>query len=146
MLTVVAALLVRDNRLLIARRRPGETLAGRWEFPGGKVKKKEEPGAALARELAEEFDIRVKIGAFFGENVHCYDHASVRLWTYWALWLAGEISLSVHDRYRWVRIRDMARFQFSPADVPFVKALAQLSLECRAVLEKTPADVLPRRL
>ncbi len=145
MVTVVAALLVMDDRLFIARRGPGETLAGKWEFPGGKVKGQEKPECALARELAEEFGIRVEIGDFFGENVHHYAHASVKLWAYWAHQLNGDLRLSVHDRYSWVRIPELKGYEFSPADVPIVRALEQQLLEDCGVLRETPADVIPRR-
>ena len=141
---VVAALLVKEDRLLIARRAPGESLAGQWEFPGGKVRAQERPEAALARELDEEFGIRVRTGAFFGESLHHYRHALVRLWAYWARWRTGHIRLSVHDRYAWVGIDDLGRYCFAEADVPFIRALEEQSQRDDSVLKKAPAEVLPR--
>ena len=57
MTIVVAALIERDGRILICRRREDQSHAGKWEFPGGKVEAGETPGAALQRELAEELGI-----------------------------------------------------------------------------------------
>ncbi len=62
---VVAAVVVEDGRLLLARRREGDHLAGHWEFPGGKVDPGETPPAALVRELAEELGVRAETGAPF---------------------------------------------------------------------------------
>ena len=62
---VVAAVVVEDGRLLLARRREGDHLAGLWEFPGGKVDAGETPPAALVRELAEELGVRAEAGAPF---------------------------------------------------------------------------------
>lgn len=60
LLVVAAALVNPDNEILLAQRPPGKRLAGRWEFPGGKVEAGESPEAALARELHEELGITVK--------------------------------------------------------------------------------------
>ena len=73
---VTAAIIVKNEKVLTARRRPGIHLAGYWEFPGGKVKDGEAPEDCLARELQEEFHISTKVGPFFGENL--YDYGSKR--------------------------------------------------------------------
>ncbi|HME05992.1 MAG TPA: NUDIX domain-containing protein, partial [Bryobacteraceae bacterium] len=62
MTVVVAAVIERDNRILIAQRRAGGAHALKWEFPGGKVNAGETPEDALQRELAEELAIRATIG------------------------------------------------------------------------------------
>jgi len=59
LLVVVAAALIREDRVLVAQRPPGKRLAGLWEFPGGKLEQAESPEVALARELAEELAIEV---------------------------------------------------------------------------------------
>src|SRR5579872_6246538 len=59
---VVAAILEREGRILVGRRRPDQPLAGQWEFPGGKVKPSETPRAALARELREELGVQASVG------------------------------------------------------------------------------------
>lgn len=61
LLIVTAAVVLRDGRLLLARRRDGDHMGGRWEFPGGKVHAGEAPAAALARELAEELGVEAAV-------------------------------------------------------------------------------------
>jgi 8-oxo-dGTP diphosphatase len=58
---VTAGIIRRNDSVLLARRPPGERLAGFWEFPGGKVEKGETPEACLARELQEELAIQTRI-------------------------------------------------------------------------------------
>lgn len=58
---VTAAILFRDSKVLIAKRKGGKHLGGKWEFPGGKVEPGETPEECLARELEEEFDIKARI-------------------------------------------------------------------------------------
>jgi mutator protein MutT len=87
---VTAAIIQRKEYVLLARRSPGEKLAGFWEFPGGKVEDGETPEACLARELDEERRITVRIGAKCVESLHQYDHGSFRIVAYFVEWLAGD--------------------------------------------------------
>lgn len=57
---VTAAIILKDNRVLIAQRAPGENLAGKWEFPGGKVEHGETPKECLKREISEELDVDIE--------------------------------------------------------------------------------------
>src|SRR5262245_47197740 len=71
MTTIVAAVIVKDGRVLICQRKAEQEFPFKWEFPGGKVEKGEETTAALRRELKEELDIQAEIGpeiARFGYN------------------------------------------------------------------------------
>ena len=65
---VTAAILIKDNRILIAKRRINDKLAGNWEFPGGTIEYEETPEECLRREMKEEFDIDVTVGEYFGES------------------------------------------------------------------------------
>ncbi len=61
MLQVTAAILIKDNKILIAKRLAGDKLPHKWEFPGGKIETGETPEACLKREMHEEFGIEVRI-------------------------------------------------------------------------------------
>jgi len=63
---VTAAILVKDNKIIIAKRGPGDKLAHKWEFPGGKIETHETPEQCLKREMKEEFDTDVSVGEYLG--------------------------------------------------------------------------------
>ena len=100
---VTAAIIVKNEKVLAARRRPGIHLAGYWEFPGGKVRDGESPEDCLKRELQEELGINTKIGALFGENTYDYGAKVVHLLAYWVEHLSGDFKLIDHDEIRWLK-------------------------------------------
>jgi 8-oxo-dGTP diphosphatase len=120
---VTAAIIVKDKRVLIAQRKSLDKLPDKWEFPGGKVEDNETPEQCLKREMKEEFGIDVSVGEFIGENVYHYDHISIRLLAYRTFWNTGEIKIKAHQKIEWVTIDQICRFDFAPADIPFVKKL-----------------------
>lgn len=123
---VVAAILVHEGRILIARRKEGDPLAHFWEFPGGKVEPGETKEECLRREMREEFQIEVEVQVLFGQSEYCYEHGAIRLWGFWTRWVAGEMCPLVHEEVRWVDARDIKNFVFAPADRPFAEKLATL--------------------
>jgi 8-oxo-dGTP diphosphatase len=123
MATVTAAILVRNGKILIARRPAADRLANKWEFPGGKVEEGETAEACLARELREELGIEAHIGSFLGESCYRYEHASIRLLAFLAYWDTGVLAPMVHDEIRWASLDELEHYDFAPADIPFVKKL-----------------------
>ena len=71
-----------NDRVLIAKRRPGQHLAGMWEFPGGKIEADESPVDALCRELREELGVIVRKPEPLISFVHCYSDRTVKLCVY----------------------------------------------------------------
>ena len=124
---VTAAILEKNGKILIARRKADDRQAGKWEFPGGTIEPNETPQACLRREMQEEFGITVAVGRFFGESVYRYDHGKIRLRAYRASWESGRISLYDHADSRWVLPEQLAEYDFAPADIPFVQ-----KLQCKA--------------
>jgi 8-oxo-dGTP diphosphatase len=120
---VTAAILEKNGRILIAQRKRGDRLAGKWEFPGGKIEPGETPQICLARELKEEFEIDATIGDYLGSHIHRYEHIWIELMAYRAYWVNGAIKMNDHKAYRWVAIGQLRGFDFAPADIPFVKKL-----------------------
>ena len=119
--TVTAAVIQRDGRVLLARRSHGEALGGRWEFPGGKQEPGESLAGCLERELREELSVTVRAGAVFAENIHHYERGAIRLVAIHAELIAGDIALSVHDRFAWVEKSRLLDYDLSPADVPIAR-------------------------
>lgn len=119
---VVTAGILRDleGRVLVARRGPGEKLAGKWEFPGGKQEPNETLQQCLERELHEELGIRVCAGNVIATSDYVYDHGSIRLVALDVNWLSGAMQLRVHDKVAWLQPPDIAGLDLAPADIPIV--------------------------
>lgn len=126
MIDVTAAVLIENGHVLIARRRPGASQAGLWEFPGGKIRPGESPARCLEREIAEELGIRIVVGEFFGESVYAYEDKTIRLLAYRVRRTDGEASANEHAELAWVSVADLTRYRFCPADVPFVEKLQEM--------------------
>jgi len=123
MVRVVAAVVLRDGLIMAARRGPGVRMAGKWEFPGGKVEPGEDDRTALARELMEELAIAVSVGECMGENVHTEERGPFCLVAYRVQILSGEPVLTDHDAIRWLHAEALSTLDWAPADLPFVEAL-----------------------
>ena len=78
---VTAAIIKKDNKFLIAKRKEGH-LANKWEFPGGKLEPNETPEDCLKRELSEEFGIETIIGKYVTKSIHEYPHIKIELIAY----------------------------------------------------------------
>jgi 8-oxo-dGTP diphosphatase len=123
---VTAGIIRKNGSVLLARRSPGEKLAGFWEFPGGKVENGETPEACLAGELKEELGIQTRIGEKFSQNLYQYDHGSFCIVAYFVDWIAGDPRPKVYDRLEWVKNDDLMGYKLLPADIPIAKSLQKL--------------------
>ena len=122
--TVTAAVIERDGRILVAQRRPDDgSLGGLWEFPGGTVEAGETPKDCLRREMAEELGIEVEVGEFINGNIHTYPHMTIELLAFHVTWLEGEMELREHTSVRWVVPDELELFPMPPADGPLVRIL-----------------------
>jgi mutator protein MutT len=126
MIDVTAAVLIENGRVLIARRRPGASQAGLWEFPGGKVGPGESPAQCLKREIREELGIEIAVEEFFGESVYAYEDKTIRLAAYRVRRVSGGLSANDHAEIAWVAPADFGRYRFCPADVPFTEKLQKM--------------------
>ena len=120
---VTAAIIIKDNKVLIAKRALGENLAGKWEFPGGKTEQGETPQECLKREIREELEVNIEVLDFFGESVYAYHSGIIKLMAYWCKWISGEFTLNVHSNLAWVNRQELDLYDFAPADVPLVDML-----------------------
>ena len=120
---VTAAILVKDGKILIAKRKADDRQAGKWEFPGGTIEPNESPETCLKREMQEEFGIEVSVGKFFGESIYHYDHGAIKLLAYLTSFVSGNLALKDHSAFRWVSTEQLSDFDFAPADIPLVEKL-----------------------
>jgi 8-oxo-dGTP diphosphatase len=121
---VVAAAIAHAGRCLIAERGPTMTLAGKWEFPGGKVEPGESPEAALRREIREELGVDIDVAERLGTGSARVGDKVIRLDVYAAFLRGGEPSLSEHSRIAWVSADELSSYDWAEADVPSVPAVA----------------------
>ena len=127
-LVVAAALIDVDNRVLLAQRPAGKSMAGLWEFPGGKVAAGESPEAALVRELREELsiDVQPKCLAPFTFASHAYADFHLLMPLYVCRNWEGEVEPREGQRIQWVRAQRLGEYDMPPADVPLVTMLRDL--------------------
>jgi mutator protein MutT len=128
-ITVIAAVLEKNELIFAARRKPGKHLAGYWEFPGGKLEEGETPEHCLARELHEELGISVKVGDYLGENTHDYGSKVIHLIAYRAALLGGEFELRDHDRMEWLPAHELPQLKWAPADLPFIALISNKGVD-----------------
>lgn len=122
MITVVAALIEKDNKYLIARRSTGsQDVLGKWEFPGGKVEKDETEEHAIEREIKEEFEMDIKAIRFLTNNVCEYPSKTIDLRLYECKYLSGEFHLHVHSEYIFVDKNEIINYDLCPADIPLAE-------------------------
>jgi len=128
LLVAAAALIDPDCRVLIAQRPQGKTLAGLWEFPGGKVEVDERPEAALIRELHEELGISVEeaclapltFASFAYQDFHLLMPLYIcRRWS-------GFVEARENQALKWVLPKDLRVYSMPPADAPLIPALIDL--------------------
>lgn len=124
---VVAALIKKNNNVLIARRSTGdENVLGKWEFPGGKVEPNETEGHAIEREIKEEFELDIKANKYITNNVCEYPTKTVDLRLYECEYISGEFKLHDHSEYKWVNINELLNYDLAPADILLAKYLKEL--------------------
>ena len=122
---VVAALIKKNNDVLIARRSTGdENVLGKWEFPGGKDEPNETEGHAIEREIKEEFELDIKANKYITNNVCEYPTKTVDLRLYECEYISGEFKLHDHSEYKWVNINELLNYDLAPADIPLAKYIS----------------------
>ena len=122
-IVVTAAVVEQDGSFLLTRRLDGTHLAGHWEFPGGKLHAGESLGECLAREIREELDAEVEVGAEILATVHDYPDRSVEL-RFFRCVLKSEPKPTLGQEMRWVALRDLPSVQLPPADDELVRLLS----------------------
>jgi 8-oxo-dGTP diphosphatase len=126
---IVAAVIVTAGRVLACERASPPEVAGRWEFPGGKVEPGETDGQALARECAEELGVRVAVGARVGPDVPLA-HGRAVLRVFAVTLLNGDEPRALeHTAMRWLAADELDTVPWLPADKPIVAELPVLLAE-----------------
>ena len=126
MLIVVAALIKKEDKILLARRSTGDvSVLGKWEFPGGKLNSGETEEQAVEREIFEEFELKVKATKFLTHTIYTDLLKTIDLKLYECQYLDGQICLHDHYEYQWVTKKDLLQFDLAPADLFLVNSIME---------------------
>ena len=113
---VVIGLIWKDGQLLIDQRRPQGLLGGLWEFPGGKIETGETHTHALRREIREELDIEIEVGAAYMQVEHGFTHFTVTLHVYHCRYQTGVPKARDCQQWKWVSPEELQRYAFPAAN------------------------------
>ena len=126
---VVAALIKKEDKILIAKRSTGDKyVLGKWEFPGGKVEKDEDEKVAIEREIKEEFELKIKAEKYITNNICNYPTKVVDLRLYRCKYISGDFKLHDHSEYVWVDANNILDYDLAPADIPLAKYIKENNL------------------
>ena len=127
-LVAACALIDADGRVLLAQRPPGKSMAGLWEFPGGKIEAGERPEDALIRELHEELAITVREPCLAPLTFasHSYPDFHLLMPLYICRRWEGFVRAAENQVIKWVRAEDLRKYQMPPADAPLIPMLRDL--------------------
>jgi 8-oxo-dGTP diphosphatase len=118
----VAAAIIKNQlgQILICQRGAGGDLAYLWEFPGGKLEAGENLKSCLARECLEELAIQIEVGKFLTSTKGVYLDRELEIFFFWAKILKGQVTISVHQAYKWIEAELLEPQDFCPGDIPVV--------------------------
>ena len=122
-INVVAGIFIEGNRVFSARRAPGRSMAGKWEFVGGKIEDGETPEDALIREIREELGVACSVLGHFTTDITVLDELTIVLRCYLASFQSRPLVSSDHDEFKWLAKDELWDIDWAEADKPAVKML-----------------------
>lgn len=126
MIQVVCAVILNDDKILIARRSEKMSLALKWEFPGGKVENGEDKHRALKREIREELDMDISIKKELTPVVHRYPDFELCLYPFLCFSKSRKFKASEHAEILWEDVENLKNYDWAAADVPVVNEVISL--------------------
>lgn len=122
---VTCALIIHQGKVLAAKRSASMDLAGKWEFPGGKLELGEEPRSCLIREIHEELGISISTMEELSPVEFAYTSKTILLIPFTAAWIAGEIELLEHENVGWFGREELISLDWAEADLPILHELIE---------------------
>ncbi len=123
---VVTGLIRKGDKVLVGQRPVGHSLAGQWEFPGGKIEKGETPEQALARELNEELAIDAEIGALKIASTHSYGDTGILILFFEVLFWKGEPKTVHHMELKWIHPSELSSLKIPDANKKILDRLTSV--------------------
>ena len=125
--SVAAAVIYQDGKVFATQRGYGEFKDG-WEFPGGKLQSGETPQEALVREIREELEAVIEVGALIGTIEHDYPAFHLSMKCYWCRLVSGAIVLKEHEASRWLSLENLESVAWLPADLKLLPLIRQAGI------------------
>ena len=121
-INVVAAIIIKDNKIFATQRGYGEFKDG-WEFPGGKVEQGEAPENAIVREIKEELDTTIEVKEYFDTVEYDYPNFHLSMKCYICTVVSGKLELLEHEAAKWLDKDSLDSVAWLPADLGLVDKL-----------------------
>lgn len=123
MIQVVCAIILKENKILIAQRSEKMKLPLKWEFPGGKLEDGENEEEAIIREIKEELNIEILPSRRISAHIHDYGSFKIKLIGYLCIYISGEIRLIEHKDVKFVSLELLNNYDLADADLPIIEKL-----------------------
>jgi len=118
---VTCAIIVKDEKILVAQRGEKMDLPFKWEFPGGKIEENETAEECLIREIKEELSIEIKVKKAFQSNFHSYiEGKEIELIPFLCSYIRGHLVIREHSHILWIEPENLLSLDWAEADVPIV--------------------------
>ena len=122
---VASGVIVKNNKILIGLRAEGDSGAGMWEFPGGKIELNESSESAIKRELREELDIEATVNQKIMKYSHRFKNTIYEISFFEINKFSGSIKNNVHDDLQWVELASLKKYRFISGDLLFIDRILE---------------------
>jgi len=123
---VTCAIIIHQNKILVAKRSSKMSLPGFWEFPGGKIENNESKEDCLKREIKEELGLEVLIKLKLTPSIYEYsEEKKIELFPFICDWKSGDLEVLEHEKVIWIGIEELDKLIWAPADLPICRELSQ---------------------
>ena len=120
---VASGVVIKNNKILIGLRAEGDSGAGMWEFPGGKIELNESSGSAVKRELREELDIEATVNQKIMKYSHRFKNTIYEISFFEINKFTGSIKKNVHDDLQWIELESLKKYRFISGDLLFINRI-----------------------
>lgn len=128
MINVTCAIIIKEGKVLVTQRSEKMSLPLKWEFPGGKIDPNETAIDCINREIKEELNIEIEILQMLNPKQFDYEMFSINLIPFLSCYLSGDIILSEHRDYKWLKRDELQFIDWAPADIPVLDEFLKLDL------------------
>ncbi|WP_255667658.1 (deoxy)nucleoside triphosphate pyrophosphohydrolase [Flavobacterium sp. ENC] len=127
-INVTCAIILKDEKILVAQRNEKMKLPLKWEFPGGKLEFNESEIDCIKREVKEEININIEVLQKLSNNIHDYGSFKINLIPFLTHYISGEVKLAEHKDYKLVEKSELLNLDWADADLPIVEEFLKLEI------------------